>query len=167
MPKKREERTKMPQLNLFEKVELDECHIEPKTTVRLGSKSASVSLKRKQREAFQMLKELLPQLEGKDILVGQYCDFWWYSGLRLNRLKVQWGYLSPLRNKSSPTVIVLCGNKDAQIRIFLDRLWNVRTQYYHSGKAYHLIDFWNGFGENPIDKYHKAGYQSLHLETVS
>lgn len=155
----------MPQLNLFEKVELtDEGVVEPKTEVRLGNKAASVNLKRKRREATEKLKAVLAELEGRDILIGEYNDFWYFSGLRLNRLKVEWGMFG--LGEKLPNVIVLWGNKNAQVRIFTDRLWDVRTQYYN-GKPYYLIDFWNGFGENPIYQYHKAGYQSLHLETVS
>jgi len=63
-------------------------------------------------------------------------------------------------------VIVLWGNKDANVRIFPDHLVDVRTQCY-GGKPHYLIDFWNGFWSNPISQYKKFGYQSLHIEAVS
>jgi len=152
----------MSQLGLFETEELKQCQVEPKTTVWLGHRSAQVSLRRKQREAAEKLKAVLAELEGRDILIGEYNDFWWFSGLRLKRLKVGWGVFG----EEIPGVIVLWGNKDANVRIFLDRLVDVRTQCY-GGKPHYLIDFWNGFWSNPISQYKKCGYQSLHIEAVS
>ena len=78
----------MNQLGLFETEQLRQCQVEPKTAVRLGTRSAQVALTKKRREATEKLRDVLARLEGKDILVSQYCDYWWYSGLRLSRLKV-------------------------------------------------------------------------------
>ena len=153
----------MNQLGLFEKEELEECRIEPKTTVRLGPRHAEVSLAKRNKEALARLKEILAELEGKDILVSQYCDFWRYQGLRLSRLKIHWWSFG---HPERPSVIVLYGNKGAEVRILYPRhLYHVRTQYYMSNKPYYLLDFWNGFWQDPIDKYHRH-YDCLHIETV-
>ena len=134
---------------------------EPRTTVRLGTRSAQVPLIKKRREATQKLREVLSQLEGKDILVGQYCDYWWYDDLRLNRLQVERLWPTEL-----PSVVVLWGMKGQQVRIFLDRLYQMREQYYDSGKPYYLLDFWNGFGGYPIEQFKRTGYQCLHIEAA-
>ena len=80
----------MGQLNLLDSEEKQDYQIEPKTTVRLGTRSAEIPLRKRNKAAIKKLKEILPQLEGKDILVSQYCDYWWYDDLRLKRLQVQW-----------------------------------------------------------------------------
>ena len=98
---------------------------------------------------------------GKDILVSQYCDFWWYSSLKLNRLKVDWS----LSGKELPSIVVLKGTHGASIRIFLERFYQLREQYHDGNKPYYLLDFWNGFRESPIDKYKHGGYQCLHIES--
>ena len=151
----------MEQLGLLDTGERQDYQIENKTMVRLGRHSAQVSLKKKRREATERLKEILNQLEGKDILVSQYCDFWWYNALRLSRLKVSW-----LNFRQLPDVIVLWGTRGQNIRIFLDHLYNVRTQYYGNGKPYYLLDFWNGYQESLGGKYERTGYQCLHIEAA-
>ena len=150
----------MNQLGLFETEQLRQCEVEPKTAVRLGTRSAQVALRKKRREATEQLKTVLAQLEGKDILVSQYCDYWWYSGLRLSRLKVDWR----LFGGELPSVVVLWGTRGANIRIFLDHLCQLREQYYGNNKPYYLLDFWNGFWQSPIDPYKRGGYQCLHIE---
>ena len=150
----------MNQLGLFETEQLRQCEVEPKTAVRLGTRSAQVALTKKRREATEKLRDVLARLEGKDILVSQYCDYWWYSGLRLSRLKVDWS----LFGGELPSVVILWGTRGASIRIFLDRLYQLREQYYGNNKPYYLLDFWNGFWQSPIDQYKRGGYQCLHIE---
>jgi hypothetical protein len=153
----------MSQIGLFQTEELKQCRVETKTTVRLGRRSAQVPLARRNREALTKLREILAKLEGKDILVNQHCDFWWYQGLRLSRLKVRWG--APFCNPEKPSVIVLSGNRNAEIKIlYPERLYQVREQYYN-GKPYYLLDFWNGFYDNRISKWERH-YDCLHIETV-
>jgi len=153
------------QLGLFEREELKQCHVETKTTVRLGKRSAQVPLARKNREALATLKEILSRLDGKDILVSQHCDFWWYQRLRLNRLEVRWG--SYFDSPERPAVIVLSGNRNAEIRILHpERLYQVREQFYGKGRPDYLLDFWNGFWGNPVSQYQRH-YDCLHIKAVS
>lgn len=150
----------MNQLGLFEKEEIKP--IEPRTIVRLGKRAASVPLTKRNKEALAKLKEILTRLEGRDILISQHSDFWWCQGLRLNRLKVQWGSYGEGR----PSVIVLWGNKGAQVRIlWANHLYQVREQYYGSGKPYYLLDFWNGFWQSPISQYQRH-YDCLTITPV-
>ena len=148
----------MGQLSLLNSDEKQDYQIEPKTTVRLGTRSAEISLGKKNKAAIKQLKEILLQLEGKDILVSQYCDYWWYQDLRLNRLQVEWFH--------DDGAFVLWGTKGAQVRVWTKRLYTVREQYYGDGKPYYLLDFWNGFGSSPLDSYHRGGYQCLHVEAA-
>ena len=55
------------------------------------------------------------------------------------------------------------GWRQQSLRIFLDQLVNVRRQSYKD-KSQWLVDFWNGFGEHPIDSYKPTGYESLRME---
>ena len=160
----------MTQLGLFEETREESYQVEPTTTVKLGRRSALVPLKKRRREAMQQLREVLDQLEGKDVLVGSYFgahNHFWIDSLLLRRLKVQWG-LSHVGEP--PSVLILWGTRNGRkqqhIRIFLDQLHDVRTQNYSDGKPYHLIDFWNGFGEYPIDQYRPKGYVSLQLRAA-
>jgi hypothetical protein len=150
----------MNQRGLFQTVELQHCNIEPQTTVRLGTRSAQVSLRKRRKEATEKLKAILAELEGKDILVSQYCDYWWYSGLRLGRLQVEWSS----SGGELPNVVALWGTRGATVRIFLDRLYQLREQYHNSGKPYYLLDFWNGFGQSPLEQCRRGGYQCLHIQ---
>ena len=135
--------------------------VEPRTTVRIGKKAAKVPLARRHREATEKLLALLAELEGKDILIS-YCggsrSHWWFDDLRLNRLKVE-------RGLSSAGVLVLRGTNHQNVRIFLNCLWDIREQNY-DGKPYWLVDFWNGWGEYPIDPYRPKGYQSLTIKSA-
>lgn len=154
----------MSQLGLFEREELRQCQVEPKTRVNLGKRAAQVPLAKRNREALAKLKEILTKLEGKDILVSQHCDFWWYQGLKLSRLKVQWG--SCFDSPERPAVIVLSGSRNAEIRILHpERLYQVREQCYRKGKTEYLLDFWNGFYGNPISSCQRH-YDCLHIEAV-
>ena len=150
----------MQQFGLFTEEEVKPA--EPMAKVNLGRKSAQVPLRARRRQATTRLKEILASLEGKDILIG-HCggsrSHWWFNDLKLSRLKVEWG----LFGGDTPGVVVLWGAKRSQrqqsLRIFLNQLVNVREQ-----DGYWLIDFWNGFGEYPIDPYKPPGYDSLHIE---
>ena len=147
----------MEQLSLLDSEEKQDYQIEKTTTVRLGTKSAEIPLRKRNKAAIKMLKEILPQLEGKDILVSQYCDYWWYQDLRLKRLQVQW---------FDDSAFVLWGAKGAQVRVLgLRFLYHVREQYTN-GKPYYLLDFWNGFRSEPVDKYYRGGYQCLQIRAA-
>jgi len=150
----------MEQLGLLDKEELQRCQVEEKTVVKLGRHSAKIPLKRRRREAMEKLKDVLQRLEGKDILVSQYCAFWWHDRLRLSRLHAEWG----MDTEFLPCVIVLWGTRGQNIRIFTDHLYNLREQYYSDGKPYYLLDFWNGYQESLSGRYERTGYQCLHIE---
>jgi hypothetical protein len=166
MPKKE---VKMDQLSLFEKETEQNYQVEEKTTVRLGRHRAQVPLKKRRREAYAKLKEILEELEGKDVLVsscwGAHSHFW-ADNLVLRRLKVEWGLNWGTDRDNPPTLLVLWGTMakglQQNIRVFLDQLWNVRTNDYGSYTHY-LIDFWNGWGEYPLDQYRPRGSVSLVL----
>ena len=146
----------MGQLSLLDSEEKQDYQIEPKTTVRLGTRSAEIPLRKRNKAAIKKLKEILPQLEGKDILVSQYCDYWRYDDLRLKRLQVQW---------FDDSAFVLWGTKGAQVRVLgLKFLYQVREQYYDNDKPYYLLDFWNGFRSSPLDSYYRGGYQCLQIK---
>jgi len=146
----------MQQLGLLDSTEKQSYEVDKGTTVKLGKRSVRVFSKKKHREAVSRLKEVLGQLEGKDILISQCCDYWCYDNSRLNRLQVEWFH--------HDSGLVLWGTKGTTLRIFwLKFLYNFREQYYSNGKPYYLLDFWNGFGSEPIDSYHRGGYQCLHI----
>jgi hypothetical protein len=45
-------------------------------------------------------------------------------------------------------------------------LWGVRKgwrQQSYNKKSYWYVDFWNGFGESPIDPYKPKGYESIEI----
>lgn len=147
----------MGQLSLLDSEEKQDYQIEKTTTVRLGTRSAEIPLRKRNKAAIKMLKEILLQLEGKDILVSQYCDYWWYQDLRLKRLQVQW---------FDDSVLVLWGTKGAQVRVWLERLYQLREQYDGNDKPTYYLDFWNGFCSSPIDSYHRGGYQCLNIRVA-
>jgi len=163
----------MNQLGLFEEVEEQDYRVEKKTTVRLGTHSAQVSLQKKRRQAWAKLEVVLAELEGKDVLVSSYWgsnNHFWADNLLLRRLQVErfgdwnhWGH----GKDGPPSVLVLWGGARARgmeqcVRIFLEQLFDVRTNAYGDYVDY-LIDFWNGWGEYPIDPYRPKGYVSLEL----
>lgn len=152
-------------------VELEEP--EPVTEVRVSEhshRSARLPLRKVRREAICKLLEVLKGLEGQTIYVevdpGSRGHFW-LNKLRLDRVKVQTPYWMKRGDEEPPQyygapVIILWGNRNASIRIDSARLWNVRTQEYFGYTSY-LVDFWNGFAQNPIDQYKPWGYDCLHL----
>jgi hypothetical protein len=146
----------MPQLSLLDTEGKQNLEVDKGTDIRLGRYSARIYTRKRNAEAKQRLKEILAQLEGKDILVSQHCDYWWCDDLRLKRLQVEWFY--------DNSGLVLWGTGGAQVRIvWLKFLYRVREQYYRDGRPYYLLDFWNGFCSEPIDNYHRGGYQCLQI----
>src|SRR4030042_3403070 len=156
--KGKEVRDMKGQLCLFEKEAVKRP--EPSVEVRVGRRTAQVSLHRRRRETLGRLITILDSLEGKDIHIG-YCggssSHFWLNNLKLSRLKVDC-YPAKLRDDVShmPGVIVLWGSREASVRIFTDRLVNLREQEYQ-GYTLWLVDFWNGFGEHPLDPYRPKG----------
>ena len=149
----------MQQLGLLDKEEKQDFEVDKGTTVKLGKRSARIYTRKRNIEAKQRLKEILARLEGKDILVSQHCDYWWYDDLRLKRLQVEWFH--------SNSGFVLWGTRGAQVRVlWLKFLYQVREQYHTSGKSYYLLDFWNGFQSEPIDKCFRGGYQCLEIRAA-
>ena len=151
----------MLQLELFEKVDVEARKVEAPTTVRIGHKVAQIPLARRRREALKKLREVLAQLEGKDIHIGSYVgsgSHFWLNNLKLGRLR-----LDGLGMRDNlPSVIVLWGSRGASVRIFTNQVVNVREQEY-PGYTMWLLDFWNGFREYPIDPFRPRGYTSLHI----
>ncbi len=149
------------QMNLFQEAKVEVTKPEPKTTVRVGSRIAEIPLRKKRKEAMEKLIPILDQLEGKDVYIGSYFsshNHFWINHLKLGRLKVE----RISGGDKLPSVIVLWGSRDASVRIFTDQLVAVREQEY-SGYTLWLLDFWNGFGEHPIDPYRPTGYVSLDI----
>lgn len=148
------------QLDLFRQAEVEVREPEPKTDVRLGSRRAWVNSRQKRREALEKLLEVLIQLEGKDVHIahcgGPRTNFW-IDNLKLGRMRVEHPMFA---NDQLPSTIVLRGNRGGYVRIFTDRVVNLRCQEY-LGYTLWLLDFWNGWGEYPIDRYRMPGYDSL------
>ena len=105
--------------------------------------------------------EVLDQIEGKGVYIGT-CggsgSHFWLNHLKLGRLKVEKGSFGG----DLPSVIVLWGSRGASVRIFTDQVVNLRQQEYQ-GLTMWLLDFWNGFGEYPLNPYRPKGYVSLHI----
>lgn len=150
------------QIDLFGQAGVEVTEPDPKTEVRLGSRRAFINLPRKRRVVLEELAEVLAELEGKDVFIthdtGTHGHFSFYR-LKLGRLRVEtfvdWG-------KETPSMFWLRGSRDGGIRIDTDRVVNLRRQDYF-GYTMWLLDFWNGFGEYPIDPYRKPGYDSLEI----
>jgi hypothetical protein len=146
---------------LFEKVKVEIEQPQPPTMVRIGKREARVPLYKKRREALEKLKTLLAELEGKDVYIG-FCNgargHFWLNNLKLAALKVE----SLTLGGKWPSVVVLRGRKEACVRIFTDRVVDLRQQDYQ-GYTLWLLDFWNGWGEHPIDQYRPLGYTSLDI----
>ncbi len=151
------------QLGLFGDTKIEAP--EPKTEVRLGKRSVQYPLRKKRREAIAKLLEILEKLEGKDIHIGSYeagGRHFWLDTLKLPRLRVDFHpYPITKPGDYTPGVIVLWGNRSAQVRIFTDYLVAVREQEYQ-GYWLYLLDFRNGFWEHPIDNF-KSHYACLQI----
>ena len=164
------------QLDLFNEAQVEVEGVEPKTEVRSTPGShrvANVPLRKRRTDALRKLMAILEELEGQTIHVSHCCGshgHFWLDNLRLDRMRVQypWFKLEGKKQIDNPhtdvlhgaPVIVLWGNRSAQVRIFSNQLWDVRIQEYF-GFVQYLIDFWNGFGANPLDPYKKPGFDSL------
>lgn len=157
------------QLDLFDEAQVEVKGVEPKTEVRPtpGShRCANVPMRKRRSDALRKLMGILEQLERQTIHVshctGSHGHFW-LDNLRLDRLSVQGGKHVGNPNADDfygKPVIVLWGNRSAQVRIFTDQLWDVRTQEYF-GFVQYLVDFYNGFGANPLDPYKQPGFDSM------
>jgi len=151
------------QLDLFRQAGVGVIEPEPKTAVRLGSRERRVSLAQKRREALKEFIEVLSDLEGKDIFIGYYGgpgSHYWVDNLKLGRMRVEQPVFG---NKEVPGVIVLRGNRAGVVRIFTEHVYGLRCQEYF-GYTEWLLDFWNGFGEHPIDPYLRPGGDSIHMK---
>ena len=153
------------QLDLFNEAKVEVEKPEPVTEVRLGRRSAQIPVRRQRRAALARLMEILAELEGKDIYIGSYDAggrHFWIDNLLLRRLQLEH---YPYRFKDDtdyiPSVIVLHGSRGAHVRIFTDYLVAVREQDYQ-GYWHYLLDFRNGFWEDPIDKF-RSHYACLHI----
>ena len=150
------------QLSIFEEAGVEVTQPEPKTAVRLGTRERHVNLAKKRREALKEFIGVLAELEGKDVYIGAYGghgSHYWIDDLKLGRMTVE----SVFGDKEVPGVIVLRGSRGSSVRIFTDRAYALRRQEYF-GYILWLLDFWNGFGEYPIDPYHPPGCDSLHIK---
>jgi hypothetical protein len=150
------------QLSIFEEAGVEVTQPEPKTAVRLGTRERHVNLAKKRREALKEFMNVLAELEGKDVYIGAYGghgSHYWVDDLKLGRMTVE----SVFGDKEVPAVIVLRGSRGSSVRIFTDRAYALRRQEYF-GYTLWLLDFWNGFGEYPIDPYRRKGCDSLHIK---
>ena len=80
------------QLDLFGEARVKVEEPEPMTTVRVGSRTVQIPLRRKRREALNRLMEVLAELEGKDIYIGSYeagGRHFWIDNLKLGRLQLE------------------------------------------------------------------------------
>ncbi|MFP3880601.1 MAG: hypothetical protein ACLFVA_06575 [Dehalococcoidia bacterium] len=151
------------QLSIFEEAGVEVTQPEPSTAVRLGTRERHVNLAKKRREALKELMNVLAELEGKDVHIGAYGghgSYYWVNDLKLGRMTVEQPMFG---DREVPSVIVLRGTRGCSVSIFTDRAYALRRQEYF-GYTLWLLDFWNGFGEYPIDPYRPPGYQSLHIK---
>ena len=152
------------QLGLFEEAKVEIEKPEPRTTVRLGKREALVPIRKQRREAIAQLRDILADLEGKDIYVGTYDAggrHFWLDNLKIQRLQVENFPSGAKAGEYIPSVIVLRGRRDACVRIFTDYLVAVRTQEYQ-GYWHYLLDFRNGFWQSPVDNF-RSHNACLHI----
>jgi len=150
------------QLSIFEEAGVEVTQPEPSTAVRLGTRERHVNLAKMRRGASKEFMGVLAELEGKDVYIGAYGghgSHYWVDDLKLGRMTVE----NVFGDKEVPGVIVLRGSRGSSVRIFTDRAYALRRQEYF-GYTLWLLDFWNGFGEYPIDPYHPPGCDSLHIK---
>ncbi len=152
------------QLGLFEEAKVEIEKPEPRTTVRLGKREALVPIRKQRREAIAQLKDILADLEGKDVYVGTYDAggrHFWLDNLKIQKLQVENFPSGSKADEYLPGVITLWGRRDACVRIFTDYLVAVRTQEYQ-GYWHYLLDFRNGFWQSPVDNF-RSHYACLHI----
>ena len=153
------------QLDLFNEAKVEVEKPEQMTEVRLGHRSKRIPLRRQRREALTKLREILAELEGKDIYIGTYDAggrHFWIDNLLLRRLELE---RFPYQFKDDadyiPSVIVLRGSRGGHVRIFTDYLVAVREQEYQ-GYWHWLLDFRCGFWESPLDSF-RSHYSCLQI----
>jgi len=152
------------QLGLFEEAKVEIEKPEPRTTVRLGKREALVPIRKQRREAIAQLKDILADLEGKDVYVGAYNaggQHFWLDNLKIQKLQVENFPSGSKAGEYLPSVIVLGGRRNACVRIFTDYLVAVRTQEYQ-GYWHYLLDFRNGFWQSPVDNF-RSHYACFHI----
>ena len=152
------------QLGLFEEAKVEIEKPEPRTTVRLGKREALVPIRKQRREAIAQLRDILADLEGKDVYVGTYDAggrHFWLDNLKIQKLQVENFPSGSKAGEYLPSVIVLGGRRNACVRIFCNYLVAVRTQEYQDSWHY-LLDFRNGFYDSKIDEW-KSHYACLHI----
>ncbi len=150
------------QLDLFRGLKLDE--IEPTTELVVRKKTVRIPLRRRRRQALTRLLQILKELEGKDVWISTYDAggrHFWIQNLKLQRLSVESFPMKLGDPNWLPSVIVLKGRRNAEVRIFTDYLVAVRKQTYQRCCQY-LLDFRNGLWEHRIDQWH-SHYACLHL----
>jgi hypothetical protein len=134
---------------------------EQPTAVRVGNRVAHIPLQKKRREALEQFLALLTELEGKDVYIG-WCagsrGHFWVNNLKVGRLQVE----KFMGGDKLPGALILRGMKEASVRIFTSQVIALRQQDYQ-GYTLWLLDFWNGWGEHPIDQWKPPGYDSLHI----
>lgn len=149
------------QLDLFGEAKVEVEKPEPPTPVRVGSRVAQINLRKRRRQALVELMEILSELEGRDVYIGSYFGphgHFWINHLKLGRMQ-----LGTFKGGDNlPSVIVLWGSRGGSVRIFTDLVKSLRRQEYQ-GYTLWLLDFWNGFGEYPINPYRPKGSQSLDI----
>ncbi len=141
------------QLDLFRGLKLDE--IEPTTELVVRKRTVRIPLRQRRRQALTRLLQILKELEGKDVWISTYDAggrHFWIQNLKLQRLSVESFPMKLGDPNWLPSVIVLKGRRNAEVRIFTDYLVAVREQEYQ-GYWHYLLDFRNGTWEYPIDSY--------------
>lgn len=145
------------QMNMLGEKEGRLSQDDVKTVVRLGKHSAAIPKQKKRRIAINRLMEILRELEGKDIYVSSYeagGRHFWFDKLKIQRLELEYHpWLYKPDPDYIPSVIVLWGRRGGHVRIFTNFIDQLREQEYQ-GYMLYLLDFHNGFGEAPIDKYY-------------
>jgi len=161
------------QLDLFSEPKLAEELKPPpdegKVRLRYGHREIQIPLKKKRREAIQKFLTALAELKGKDIFIDSYDvggRHFTMRNLKLARLDLDF---HPLAWKDDerwlPNVIVLRGQRNAEVRIFTDYLVGFRVNDYGDYKTY-LADFRSGLGKQRFDSYGcqwYSGYSCLHI----
>ncbi len=152
-------------LDMFATAEVEVIEPEPATEVRLGKRSIRYPLKKMRREALTRLREILAELEGKDIYISSYDTggrHFWVDNLKLQKLQLEYFPTYYERGEGYiPGVIVLRGRRGAHVRIFTDYLTAIREQEYQ-GYWHYLLDFHNGFYDSKIDEW-KSHYACLEI----
>ena len=153
------------QLDLFGEAKVEVREPEQMTEIRLGKRSAQIPLRQQRREALAKLREVLTELEGKDIYISTYDAggrHFIIDNLLLRRLEIEhFPYKFNEVDKYIVNVFILRGARGGHIRIFTDYLVAVREQEYQ-GYWHWLLDFRCGFWQDPLDQF-RSHYACLHI----